>query len=66
MRAPSPPILLYPCISTRQAAARLGVTPGRVRQFVMGGRLVPVKIGRDNFFRPADVAALVRRRYQRS
>jgi excisionase family DNA binding protein len=33
--------------TTRQAAARLGITPSRVRQFCREGRLKAVKFGRD-------------------
>jgi excisionase family DNA binding protein len=49
-------------LTTAAAAARLGVTPARVRQLVLAGRLRSVKVGRDHFFRPADVAGYQRGR----
>lgn len=51
-------------MDVKQAAARLGVTPGRVRQLAAGGQLKAVKIGRDWVFIAQDVedfAARVRR-----
>ena len=36
-------------ITTTQAAAILGVTPSRVRQFILQGRLPATKVGRDLF-----------------
>lgn len=42
-------------MTTKQAAEKLGVSPGRVRQLVAEGRLTVRKIGRDNFIDKADL-----------
>jgi len=42
-------------LTTSEAAKKLGVSPGRVRQLVVDGRLPVVKIGRDNLIRLADL-----------
>lgn len=42
-------------LTTKEVAERLGVTVGRVQQFVAEGRLPAVKIGRDNFVNEADL-----------
>lgn len=52
-------------LTTKQVAAQLGVTLSRVRQLVLGGKLRSLKIGRDHYFRPADVNGLERRKYTR-
>ena len=42
-------------LTTSQAAERLGVTPGRVRQMVADGILPVTRIGRDNLVKVADL-----------
>ena len=42
-------------LTTSEAAKKLGVSPGRVRQLVVDGRLPVVRIGRDNLIRLADL-----------
>jgi excisionase family DNA binding protein len=48
-------------LTTRQAALRMGVTHGRVRQLVTAGRLKSVKIGRSRYVQEAEVEAFERR-----
>ncbi len=48
-------------LTTREAAARLGLTPGRVRQLVLSGELPAEKRGRDLLLRTADVEAFRRK-----
>ncbi len=43
-------------LTTGQAAKKLGVSAGRVRQLVVDGRLPVVRLGRDNLIRAADLA----------
>lgn len=42
-------------LTTSQAAERLGVTPGRVRQMVADGVLPVTRIGRDNLVKATDL-----------
>lgn len=42
-------------LTTQQAAERLGVTAGRIRQLIVEGRLPAVKLGRDNFIKASDL-----------
>lgn len=42
-------------LTTRQAAERLGVTAGRVRQMVADGALPATRMGRDNFIKASDL-----------
>lgn len=42
-------------LTTRQAAQVLGVTPSRVRQFIMEGRLEAQKFGRDLLISPVNL-----------
>jgi excisionase family DNA binding protein len=42
-------------LTTKEAAERLGVTAGRVRQMIVDGQLPAVKMGRDNFINEADL-----------
>jgi excisionase family DNA binding protein len=51
-------------ITTTEAAALLGVTAGRVRQWIVAGRLASIRPGRDRLVRRADVVALQSRRTQ--
>ena len=43
-------------LTTQQAAERLGITDGRVRQLILEGRLPSIKFGRSNVIRTADLA----------
>jgi excisionase family DNA binding protein len=49
------PFVIKGMLTTSEAAERLGVTPGRVRQFVLSGRLPAEKIGRDLFIKESDL-----------
>jgi excisionase family DNA binding protein len=49
-------------LTTREAAEKLGVTVGRVQQFVAEGRLPSVKIGRDRFVLESDLALVAERK----
>lgn len=49
-------------ITTAEAATILGVTAGRVRQWLVSGRLASIRPGRDRLVRRADVEALRDRR----
>jgi len=42
-------------LTTKQVAELLGISPGRVRQLILEGRLPARKDGRDLYIRPADV-----------
>lgn len=42
-------------LTTQQAAEKLGVTAGRVRQMIVDGQLPAVKMGRDNFIKESDL-----------
>lgn len=52
-------------LTTKEVAARLGVTLSRVRQLVMDSRLASKKIGRDHYFRESDVDQLHVRPYRK-
>jgi excisionase family DNA binding protein len=43
-------------LSTREAAARLGISADRVRQLIRAGRLPAQRLGRDWYIQPADLA----------
>lgn len=49
-------------LTVRAAAARLGVSPGRVRQLIAAGRLPATKHGHDWMIRPRDLAHVADRR----
>jgi len=49
-------------ITTHDAAKELGVTPGRVRQYVLEGRLPATKSGRDLLIRRNDLNLIRERR----
>ncbi|MGH9897842.1 MAG: helix-turn-helix domain-containing protein [Pyrinomonadaceae bacterium] len=49
-------------LTTSEAAKKLGISPGRVRQLVVDGRLPVVRMGRDNFIRAADLALVQKRK----
>jgi excisionase family DNA binding protein len=42
-------------LTTQQAAEKLGVTAGRVRQMIVDGQLPATKMGRDNFIKESDL-----------
>lgn len=42
-------------ITTAEAARILGVSPSRIRQFIIQGRLAAKKIGRDQLLKESDV-----------
>jgi excisionase family DNA binding protein len=42
-------------LTTLQAAKKLGVTAGRVRQMIVDGQLPATKMGRDNFIKESDL-----------
>jgi excisionase family DNA binding protein len=42
-------------LTTLEAAQKLGVTAGRVRQMIVDGQLPAMKMGRDNFIKEADL-----------
>jgi len=42
-------------LTTQEAAERLGVTAGRVRQMIVDGQLPATKLGRDNLIQEADL-----------
>ena len=43
-------------LTTKQAAERLGVTAGRIRQMILSGQLPAVKVGRDNLIKASDLS----------
>ena len=46
---------MHGLLTTAQAAEKLGVTAGRVRQLIVDGRLPVIKLGRDNLIRELDL-----------
>ena len=52
-------------LTTQQAAERLGVTAGRVRQMIVDGQLPAMKMGRDNFIRAEDLQLVAGRKVGR-
>lgn len=48
-------------LTTTQAAELLGVTPSRVRQLILAGRLPAQKIGRDLFIKEQDIIIFKKR-----
>lgn len=52
-------------LTTQQAADKLGVTAGRVRQMIIDGQLPATKMGRDNFIREADLKLVAERKVGR-
>jgi excisionase family DNA binding protein len=49
-------------LTTKEAAERLGVTHGRVRQMVADGDLPAEKKGRDNFIKESDLKLVATRK----
>ena len=52
-------------LTTQEAAAKLGVTAGRVRQMIVDGQLPATKFGRDNLIREADLKLVENRKVGR-
>lgn len=42
-------------ITTKEAAAKLGISVGRVQQFIANGRLPAIKIGHTNLVKESDL-----------
>ncbi len=49
-------------LTTRTAAAALGISPRRLRQLIAAGRLPAIRLPRDWLIRPADLALLADRK----
>ncbi len=45
-------------LTTKEAAMRLGVTPARIRQLVLGGQLPAEKFGRDLVIHESDLESV--------
>ena len=52
-------------LTTLEAAERLGVTAGRVRQMIVDGQLPAMKMGRDNFIKESDLKLVENRKVGR-
>jgi excisionase family DNA binding protein len=52
-------------LTTQQAAEKLGVTAGRVRQMIVDGQLPATKMGRDNFIKEIDLRLVENRKVGR-
>lgn len=52
-------------LTTLEAAKRLGVTAGRVRQMIVDGQLPATKMGRDNFIKESDLKLVESRKVGR-
>ena len=52
-------------LTTKQVAARLGITPRRVQALVTAGRLPAQKIGRDYLIKEADLKLVAIRKVGR-
>jgi excisionase family DNA binding protein len=48
-------------LTTQQAADRLGVTQGRIRQLILSGDLPSEKVGRDRMIREEDLKLVEKR-----
>jgi excisionase family DNA binding protein len=49
-------------ITTKQAAEKLGVSEGRIRQFVAEGRLPAMKVGQTNLVKESDLKLVKERK----
>jgi excisionase family DNA binding protein len=49
-------------LTTKEAAEALGISPARVRQMILSGRLPAEKIGRDQLIQEKDLALVANRR----
>ncbi len=52
-------------LTTQEAAIKLGVTAGRVRQMIADGQLPATKMGRDNFIKESDLRLVENRKVGR-
>jgi excisionase family DNA binding protein len=52
-------------LTTQEAAEKLGVTAGRVRQMIVDGQLPATKLGRDNIIKEADLSLVEDRKVGR-
>ena len=52
-------------LTTQEAAEKLGVTAGRVRQMIVDGQLPATKFGRDNLIQEADLKLVENRKVGR-
>jgi excisionase family DNA binding protein len=52
-------------LTTQEAAEKLGVTAGRVRQMIVDGQLPATKLGRDNIIKEADLGLVKDRKVGR-
>ena len=52
-------------LTTQEAAMKLGVTAGRVRQMIVDGQLPATKMGRDNFIKESDLKLVENRKVGR-
>jgi len=52
-------------LTTQEAAEKLGVTAGRVRQMIVDGQLPAMKVGRDNLIREIDLTLVEDRKVGR-
>lgn len=52
-------------LTTLEAAKRLGVTAGRIRQMIVDGQLPATKMGRDNFIKESDLRLVENRKVGR-
>ena len=48
-------------LTTQQAADKLGVTQGRIRQLILSGDLPSEKVGRDRMIREEDLKLIEKR-----
>ena len=55
-------VLVSAFLTTKSAAERLGVTPGRVRALITAQRLPATKAGRDWLINEADLALVAERK----
>jgi excisionase family DNA binding protein len=52
-------------LTTQEAAEKLGVTAGRVRQMIIHGQLPATKLGRDNIINETDLSLVEDRKVGR-
>lgn len=49
-------------LTTKEAAEKLGISEGRIRQFVADGRLPAVKVGQTNLVKESDLSLVAERK----